>query len=126
MRRSITPNSGTPMSGRAAKRSADYERANLSVLDMRMTIAATRLSLRPRSLSFAPINVMVRACNDYLETSSTDPGVYVAELDKLRKDLGDPVDHLRRLNRLKLTNFAPGMGALTNSVGPRKITSHTP
>lgn len=116
MRRSLAPNHGRTVRHRTARRLLDYTRANSSVLEIRTNISSVRRTLRPKSKSFEHLNRMVRACNDYPETSFREPGLYSTQLNTLRCQLTDSMRELDRLNRLGVPDLTPGDGALSNSI----------
>lgn len=77
----------TPQEISDAAERADFQRAGLSVIDIRDHIRRTRDHVRQNSAAVEVLSQMIRACNRYLEESEGTPNFYAFLLKNLRTDL---------------------------------------
>lgn len=103
--------SGAPGIIQGAVATADYTRANASVLAARDEIRQARRQVRQLPSLQRPLTRMVRACNIYLEGAEVDPDSYATGLVELRDQLDE---ELRKLacQRRGISVTTPGAEAL--------------
>lgn len=95
-----------------AEKNKDFERASLSVIDIRDHIRRTRDQVRPGSLSEDSLSRMIRSCNVYLEKSELTPKFYAYLLMDLKSDLHEGV--LAITKHVRLAAYEPGAGAFVD------------
>ncbi len=110
-RRAIVPNRD-PTRVAGAEKLPDYERANLSVLHIRDGVRDVLRAIQPQSKAQPTLETMLGACNEYLETSASDPPNYVHDLVALRAHLAAAVTDLCKVNS-KIAYLEPGSKAFT-------------
>lgn len=93
-----------------AEQSGDFARASSSVLAMRDEMHRARNEVRPVEGLQTPLAEMIRACNQYLEISASNPDDYWFHLMRLRSELSRGVSALAQEKR-KVSALEPGGGA---------------
>ncbi|WP_372984933.1 hypothetical protein [Microbacterium sp.] len=107
-----------------ASRRAPFRYATASVIAARDEIKATRAKVRKHKKVQEPLTEMLRACNNYLELSETDPNSYPIYLAHLKRDLYAQVLRLANVRR-RLKVSRPGDGAFRATPGVL-ATPHAP
>jgi DNA repair ATPase RecN len=93
-----------------ARKSRDYERAGMSILEMRDNTKRARNVVRPDSRAQEALSSIIRSCNRYLEESESDPDRYQYLLERLRTELTKEVE-LVTSSRRGLYALEPGEAA---------------
>jgi hypothetical protein len=89
----------------------DFQRASLSVIDIRDHIRRVRDQVRQDRATVDVLSDMIRACNRYLEESEGTPDFYAFLLKTLSEDLNDGVDEISRIAR-GVRALQPGSSAV--------------
>lgn len=101
----------TPQEIPDAEERKDFERAGLSVIDIRDHIRRVRDQVRQDTQTVDALSNMIRACNRYLEVSEGQPILYALLLKKLQEDLEEGVTKIAERVR-GVDALPPGRGAL--------------
>lgn len=89
----------------------DFERAGLSVIDIRDHIRRVRDQVRQDTETVNALSNMIRACNRYLEVSEGNPNFYAFLLNELQRDLEEGVTQIAQRMR-GVDGLPPGRGAI--------------
>lgn len=101
---------GSPQEILNAGDSKDFQRASMSVIDIRDHIRRVRDQVRQDAVTVDALSDMIRGCNRYLEESEWEPTLYAFLLQKLQQDLEDGVLQIAKKVR-GVNALSPGSGA---------------
>jgi hypothetical protein len=102
---------GSPQEIPNADEGKDFQRASLSVIDIRDHIRRVRDQVRQDRATVDVLSNMIRACNRYLEDSEGTPNFYAFLLQSLSQELHNGVIEIAQ-NVRGIKALQPGSSAL--------------